>query len=63
MVKLLPTLAGLGAIPFIVKPIDATVDTAMEMSVTKVGLATERLSQNGCHRTVVTERFCHRTVV
>ena len=35
MVKLLPTLAGLGAIPFIVKPIDETVDTAMEMSVTK----------------------------
>lgn len=33
--KALPTVVGLAAIPFIVKPIDGTVDTAMEMSVTK----------------------------
>ena len=33
--KAIPTVAGIAAIPFIVKPIDGTVDTAMEMSVTK----------------------------
>ena len=33
--KAVPTAAGLAAIPFIVKPIDGTIDTAMEMSVTK----------------------------
>jgi|TARA_B110000305_G_scaffold239185_1_gene306371 fission process protein 1 len=33
--KAIPTVAGIAAIPFIVKPIDETVDTAMEMSVTK----------------------------
>jgi hypothetical protein len=33
----LPTIAGLATIPFVVKPIDSTIDTAMEMSVTKVG--------------------------
>jgi fission process protein 1 len=33
--KALPTAAGLAAIPFIVKPIDGTIDTAMEMSVSK----------------------------
>ena len=33
--KAIPTAAGLAAIPFIVKPIDGTIDTAMEMSVTK----------------------------
>jgi fission process protein 1 len=35
VVSALPTIAGLGAIPFIVKPIDGTIDTAMEMSVSK----------------------------
>ena len=35
LVTALPTAAGLAAIPFIVKPIDGTIDTAMEMSVTK----------------------------
>ena len=34
--KAVPTAAGLAAIPFIVKPIDGTIDTAMEMSVSKV---------------------------
>ena len=33
--KAIPTIVGLGTIPFIVKPIDGTIDTAMEMSVTK----------------------------
>lgn len=33
--KALPTVVGLAAIPFIVKPIDGTIDTAMEMSVSK----------------------------
>ena len=33
--KAIPTVAGLAAIPFIVKPIDGTIDTAMEMSVSK----------------------------
>lgn len=33
--KAVPTAAGLAAIPFIVKPIDGTIDTAMEMSVSK----------------------------
>ena len=35
VVSVLPTIAGLAAIPFIVKPIDGTIDTAMEMSVSK----------------------------
>ena len=35
VVRTIPTIAGIGAIPFIVKPIDGTIDTAMEMSVTK----------------------------
>jgi len=35
IVRAIPTIAGIGAIPFIVKPIDGTIDTAMEMSVTK----------------------------
>ena len=33
--RAIPTAAGLAAIPFIVKPIDGTIDTAMEMSVSK----------------------------
>jgi len=33
--RILPTLFGLAAIPFIVKPIDTTVDTAAEMSFAK----------------------------
>ena len=32
--KAIPTAAGLAAIPFIVKPIDGTIDLAMEKSVT-----------------------------
>ena len=35
LAKALPTVVGLAAIPFIVKPIDGTIDTAMEMSVSK----------------------------
>ena len=35
-IKVIPTAAGLLTIPFIVKPIDLTIDKAMEMSVTKV---------------------------
>lgn len=33
--RLLPTIVGLAAIPFIVKPIDQTIDTAAEMSFSK----------------------------
>ena len=33
---ILPTLAGLAAIPAIVKPIDTTVDKLMESSISKV---------------------------
>ena len=33
--KAQPTVVCLAAIPFIVKPIDGTIDTAMEMSVSK----------------------------
>mmetsp|Transcript_18431 Transcript_18431/g.45841 ORF Transcript_18431/g.45841 Transcript_18431/m.45841 type:complete len:262 (-) Transcript_18431:263-1048(-) len=36
VLTVLPTAAGLLTIPFIVKPIDVTIDKAMEMSVSKV---------------------------
>lgn len=36
LVKIISTMVGLCTIPFIVKPIDNTVDKAMEMSVTKL---------------------------